>query len=56
MEGRLNLRRQGDLHLLLKEVRFIQGKFVNAKKARTVEDISKVFAKLVFQGNLSAAG
>ena len=55
MEGRLNLRRQGDLDLLLKEVRFIQGKFVNSKKARTVEDISKVFAKLVFQGNLSAA-
>ena len=56
MEGRLNLRRQGDLDLLLKEVRFIQGKSVNSKKARTVEDISKVFAKLVFQGNLSAAG
>ena len=56
MEGRLiNLRRQGVLDLLLNEVRFIQGKFVNSKKARTVEDISKVFAKLVFQGNLSAA-
>ena len=56
MEGRLiNLRRQGDLDLLLKEVRFIQGKFVNSKKVRTVEDISKVFAILVFQGNLSAA-
>ena len=40
---------------MLKEVRFIQGKFVNSKKARTVEDISKVFAKLVFQGKLSAA-
>ena len=33
----------------------IQGKFVNSKKARTVEDISKVFAKLVFQEKLSAA-
>ena len=40
---------------MLKEVRFIQGKFVNLKKARTVEDISKVFAKLVFQRKLSAA-
>ena len=39
-----------------REVRFIQGKFGNSKKARTVEDISKVFAKLlVFQGKLSAA-
>ena len=28
---------------------------MNLKKARTVEDISKVFAKLVFQGKLSAA-
>ena len=42
------------LDLLLKEVRFIQGKFVNSKNAKTVEDISKAFAKLVFQGKLSA--
>ena len=28
---------------------------MNSKKDRTVEDISKVFAKLVFQGKLSAA-
>ena len=55
IERRLNLWRQGDLDLLLKEVRFIQGKFVNSKKVRTVEDISKVFAKLVFQGKLFAA-
>ena len=40
---------------MLKDVRFIQGRFVNSKKARTVDDISKVFAKLVFQGKLSAA-
>ena len=53
IERRLRLWRQGNLDLLLKEVRFIQGKFVNSKKARTVEDISKVFAKLVFQGKLS---
>ena len=36
-------------------MRFIQRKFVNSKKARAVEDISKVFAKLVLQGKLSAA-
>ena len=37
-------------------MRFIQGKFVkNSKKARTVEEISKVFAKIVFQGKLAAA-
>ena len=28
---------------------------MNSKKARTVEEISKVFAKLVFQEKLSAA-
>ena len=55
IELRLNVWWQGDLDLLLKEVRFIQGRFVNLKKARTVQDISKVFAKLAFQGKLSAA-
>ena len=35
-------------------MRFIQGKFVNSKKARTVEDVSKVFSKLALQGKLSA--
>ena len=55
IELRLNVWWQGDLDLLLKEVLFIQGRFVNLKKARTVEDISKVFAKLAFQGKLSAA-
>ena len=55
IERRLALWKQGDLDLLLKEVRFIQGKFVNSKKARAVEDVSKVFSKLVLQGKLSAA-
>ena len=55
IERRLALWKQGDLDLLLKEVRFIQGKFVNSKKARTVEDVSKVFSKLALQGKFSAA-
>ena len=55
IERRLALWKQGDLDLLLKEVRFIQGKFVNSKKARTVEDVSKVFSKLVLQRKLLAA-
>lgn len=33
---------------MIKEVRFIQGKFVKSKKVRKVEDISKVFVKLEF--------
>ena len=52
---RLALWKQGGLDLLLKEVRFIQGKFVNSKKARTVEDVPNDFSKLVLQGKLSAA-
>lgn len=55
IERKLNLWRQVDLDLLLKEVRFIQEKFVNSKKARSREDIFKRFAKLVFQGKLKAA-
>ena len=39
----------------MKEIRFIQDKFVNSKRARLVEDISRAFAKLVFQGKITAA-
>ena len=55
IERRLALWRQGDLNMLVKEIRFIQDMFVNSKRARSVEDISRTFAKLVFQGKLTAA-
>ena len=55
MERRLALWKQGDIDLLLKEVRFFQGRFVNSKKPRKVKDISKTFSKLVLQGKLTAA-
>ena len=55
IERRLALWRQGDLNMLMKEIRFIQDRFVNSKRARTVEDISRTFAKLVFQGKLTAS-
>ena len=38
IERRLALWKQGDIDLLLKEVRFFQGKFVNSKKPRKVEE------------------
>ena len=41
IERRLNLWRQGNLDVLLKEASFIKGKFVKSKKARTVEGVSK---------------
>ena len=55
IERRLALWRQGDLNMLMKEIRFIQDRFVNSKRARSVEDISRTFPKLVFQGKLMAA-
>ena len=51
IERRLALWRQGDLDLLLKEVWFIQGKFVNSEKVRTVEDVFKVFQNLFCKEN-----
>ena len=57
IERRFALWRQGDLNMLMKEIRFIQDRFVNSKRARSVEDISRTFAKFckVFQGKLTAA-
>ncbi|XP_031551225.1 uncharacterized protein LOC116288561 [Actinia tenebrosa] len=55
IERRLSLWRAGDLSLLLKEIRFIQSRFSKTRKARSMEDISKIFANLVMQGKLSAA-
>ena len=50
IERRLALWKQGDLNLLMKEVRFIEEKFVSSRKAKSVEDISRIFARLVMQG------
>ena len=55
IERRLALWREGDLNLLKKELRFIRDRFVTSKKTRTTDDISRVFARLVLQGKLSAA-
>ena len=54
-ERRLALWKQGDLNLLVKEVRFIQEKFVSSRKAKSIEDISRIFARLVMQGKITAA-
>ena len=55
IDRRLLLWRQGDVSLLMKEVRFVQKKFKSSRKARSVEDLSKTFAKLVMQGKITAA-
>ena len=55
IEHRLALWKQGDLNLLMKEVRFIQEKFVSSRKAKSIEDISRIFARIVMQGKITAA-
>lgn len=55
IERRLKLWKQGDLTTLIKEIKFIQSKFNSSRKEKSMQDISKVFARLVMKGNLSAA-
>lgn len=55
IERRLRLWKEGDISILMKEIRFIQGRLKTKKKPRTVEDVSKVFARLVMHGKLTAA-
>ena len=52
---RLELWKSGELLILLKEIRQIQKTFTMSKKARSIDDISRIFAKLVMQGKISAA-
>ena len=54
IERRLALWKQGDLNLLMKEVQFIQEKFVSSRKAKSNEDISRIFERLVMQGKITA--
>ena len=55
IERRLKLWKQGELTMLMKEIKFIQNKFNSSRKEKSMQDISKVFARLVMKGNLSAA-
>ena len=52
---RLELWKKGDINKILREVRYIQSKFVSSKKARPSEDTSRIFAKLIMEGKISAA-
>jgi hypothetical protein len=55
IERRMELWKKGEIESLLTEIRFIQKKFRSSTKPRDSEEVSKVFAKLVFQGKLTAA-
>ena len=52
---RLELGKKGDINKILREVRYIQGKCVPSKKARTSEDTSRILSKLMMEGKISAA-
>ena len=52
---RITLWRKGDIGELMREIRHIQSKINTSKKQRTVEDISRIFAKLIMEGKVSAA-
>ena len=55
IERRLALWKHGDLNLVMKELQFIQKKFVSSRKAKSVKDISRTFARLVMQEKITAA-
>ena len=52
---RLAFWNNGDLGILMKEIRFIKKRLTTSKKARSMDEISFFFAKLLLQGNISAA-
>ena len=52
---RLALWRNGEIELILRETKQIQKNFTSSKKTRSLDDVSKIFAKLVMGGKLSAA-
>ena len=52
---RLELFKSGAIDELLKEIRFIQKSFTSSRKAKTREQVSRIFAKLMFEGKVSAA-
>ena len=55
VERRLQMWRNGEVDALLEEIRFIQKKFCSSTKPRDMEEISKVFTRMILQGKLTAA-
>ena len=50
LERRLNLWKNGELELLMKEIRHIQKSFKASRKTRSPEDVARSFSKLVMEG------
>ena len=55
LRRRLDFWGKGDIIPILKEACLIQTKLKSSKSPRTTEDISRIFAKLVMEGKISAA-
>ena len=47
--------KNGDIHDLLNEVRYIQRKLPSSSRKRSSEDVARIFSRLVMEGKLSAA-
>eukprot|EP00794_Sanderia_malayensis_P020911 gene20911-22964_t len=55
LKRRLELWKHGDIQLLLKEAKLIQRKIISLKKSRSMEDVSRIFSKLLMEGIISSA-
>ena len=55
VKRRLELWERGEVLSLLKEASVIQTRLTSGKKKRSMEDISRVFSKLVMEGKITAA-
>ena len=47
--------KNGNIHDILNEVRYIQRKLPTSSRKRTSEDVARIFSRLVMEGKLSAA-
>ena len=52
---RLQQWEKGDINIIIREDKYIQNKFISSKNRRSEEDNSRIFAKLIMQGKISAA-
>ena len=55
LKRRLSSWKSGEILNLLNETIVIQKRLISSKKARSFDDISRIFAKLVMEGKISAA-
>ena len=55
LSRRLALWKNGEVIELLKESRLIQKRLQSSRKSKSIDDVSRIFAKLIMEGKISAA-